>query len=29
MRAMIVASPDVTLTNRQIEIADITGHAIR
>jgi hypothetical protein len=28
MRAMIVASPDVTLTNRQIEIADITGHAI-
>ena len=28
MRALIVASPDFTLLNRQIEIADVTGHAI-
>jgi hypothetical protein len=28
MRALIVASPDFTLMNRQIEIADVTGHAI-
>jgi hypothetical protein len=28
MRALIVASPDFTLLNRQIEIADVTGHPI-
>jgi len=28
MRALIATSPDYMLTNRQIEIADVTGHAI-
>lgn len=28
MRALLIASPDIDLRNRRIEIADVTGHAI-